>query len=78
MGAFTEGMFVRSTDGGLTFSAPMPVDDDFNDQNNPAGKRTPAAYRIFPAAHLDWASMFALARKYWQPWLAKLAKQHAS
>jgi hypothetical protein len=32
-GAFTEVMFVRSTDGGLTFSAPMRVNDDVNHQN---------------------------------------------
>ena len=32
-GAFTEVMFVRSTDGGLTFSTPMRVNDDVNHQN---------------------------------------------
>ena len=32
-GAFTEVMFVRSTDGGLTFSAPIRVNDDVNHQN---------------------------------------------
>src|SRR5262249_13257307 len=30
---FTEVMFVRSTDGGLTFSAPVRVNDDANHQN---------------------------------------------
>jgi BNR/Asp-box repeat len=32
-GGFTEVMFVRSTDGGLTFSAPMRINDDVNHQN---------------------------------------------
>ena len=32
-GAFTEVMFVRSTDGGLTFSAPTRVNDDVDHQN---------------------------------------------
>jgi hypothetical protein len=31
--SFTEVMFVRSTDGGLTFSAPLRVNDDANHQN---------------------------------------------
>jgi hypothetical protein len=31
--AFTEVMFVHSTDGGLTFSAPMRVNDAVNHQN---------------------------------------------
>jgi hypothetical protein len=31
--SFTEVMFVRSTDGGLTFSAPIRINDDANHQN---------------------------------------------
>jgi hypothetical protein len=38
--AFTEVMFVHSTDGGLIFSAPMRVNDDVNHQNKALVRHT--------------------------------------